>query len=287
MEENYRELYDAQNLYGDEDEALRKALEMSAIEDGKEEFKHQPVIVPRDEPMNGHNDFYHRNVEIRYNPGPYNRQNEEIDIRNYDVDNNLDMLLDQSRAGFRRDSNRRRNLEQNYNPIHPRSDRRRNNGNDLLSEIPSVVRERIRNPFANVRAGAADLRPRYRRVVDPLPRYPLYRNPIHRNPHPRNEQMEADIDNMSYDQLLEFENNLGNVSKGYHKEDINSIPIMFTFTHGKGEEENCPVCLDEIASGTPQLSIACRHQFHINCIKKALENSKKCPVCKTDALSFD
>lgn len=277
MEANYRDLYDAQNKYGNEDEAFRRALEMSIMDDDndeREEIKHQPRIVPREEPLNGRINFYESEVEIRDERGNLVDEWNAIDIRDYDIDNNLDSLLAQSQAAFRRDSNRIRNQEQQINVLNPRPQRRRDNGNDLLNEIPGVVRERIMNPFANVRAEAANLRPQYRRRVE-------------RNPRPRNQQMEVDIDNMSYDQLLEFENNLGNVSKGYKKDEIDTIPIMYTFTHNKKADENCPICLDDIISGTPQLSIACRHQFHINCIKKSLESNKECPVCKAEAISLD
>jgi hypothetical protein len=250
------------------------ALEMSIMDDEVEENKYQPRIIPREELLNRPINFYEREVEIRDERGQRNDNWNVIDIRDYDVDNNLDILLAQSQSAFRRDSNRMRNQEQNINVLNPKQQRRRENGNDLLSEIPGVVRERIMNPFANVRAEAANLRPQFIRRID-------------RNPRPRNQQMEVDIDNMSYDQLLEFENNLGNVSKGYKKEDIENIPIMFTFTHNKKAEENCPICLEDIISWTPQLSIACRHQFHISCIKKSLENNKECPVCKAEAICLD
>mmetsp|Transcript_20476 Transcript_20476/g.23642 ORF Transcript_20476/g.23642 Transcript_20476/m.23642 type:complete len:137 (+) Transcript_20476:30-440(+) len=42
---------------------------------------------------------------------------------------------------------------------------------------------------------------------------------------PHNNQY--DRDNMSYEELLELENRIGNVSKGYTDEEIDNIPIMY------------------------------------------------------------
>lgn len=129
--------------------------------------------------------------------------------------------------------------------------------NNLLSGIPSLVRRRINNPFANLGAGRQNR---------------------------RSSNVAVDHENMNYEQLLELEERIGHVSRGYSKKEIKAIPIMYSFE--RREESDCPICLDKIESDMPQLSIACRHQFHISCIKKSLQNDKKCPVCKTEAIDL-
>jgi hypothetical protein len=47
-----------------------------------------------------------------------------------------------------------------------------------------------------------------------------------------------------------------------------------------GEEENCAVCLEEMAPGDEVRKLNCRHMFHFECISKWLLLNKVCPIDK-------
>ena len=91
-------------------------------------------------------------------------------------------------------------------------------------------------------------------------------------------------DDLNYEQLLELEDRIGNVNKGYTEDQIDNIPIMYSFD--EDNKQTCSICLDEIENGTPQLSIAWRHNFHYECIKKSLTINKIWPICKLDAINL-
>tara|TARA_B100000795_G_scaffold268216_1_gene254738 strand:+ start:275 stop:862 length:588 start_codon:yes stop_codon:yes gene_type:complete len=75
-----------------------------------------------------------------------------------------------------------------------------------------------------------------------------------------------DIENSSYDELLELDKN--NVSIG-----IKNIEIFIT---KKEEQIKCPICTDKTnIIGETQ----CGHKFCYECIEEWLTDNKKCPVC--------
>ena len=51
--------------------------------------------------------------------------------------------------------------------------------------------------------------------------------------------------------------------------------------HDEKIHNDCPICLAPLKEGGPIKSTGvCEHVFHSNCIKDALEQSHKCPVCR-------
>ncbi|XP_058099836.1 RING-H2 finger protein ATL51-like [Magnolia sinica] len=48
------------------------------------------------------------------------------------------------------------------------------------------------------------------------------------------------------------------------------------------ERENCGICLDELGdSETEEVSVlSCSHPFHVRCLKRWLEESDSCPLCR-------
>ena len=98
------------------------------------------------------------------------------------------------------------------------------------------------------------------------------------NPHLGN----VDIDNANYEELLELENRMGKVSKGYEQHEIDNIPIIELDEND--EVASCPICIEDIKAGNQKYLIPCDHDFHVDCLKESLKSSKKCPVCQVDVI---
>ena len=50
----------------------------------------------------------------------------------------------------------------------------------------------------------------------------------------------------------------------------------------KLKTKSCNICLDEYKIKDKISYLPCFHFFHYNCIKKWIENSKKCPLCNNE-----
>ena len=89
-------------------------------------------------------------------------------------------------------------------------------------------------------------------------------------------------DAMSYEQLLQLEDNLGSVNKGLTSEQIDKLPLT-TFKKKKFTENfQCIICMEEFQEKEKVKLLPCGHIFHDNCIKQWLLNQKTCPFCKDE-----
>ena len=110
---------------------------------------------------------------------------------------------------------------------------------------------------------------------------------------------EINVDEMSYEQLLELEELMGKVSKGLTPE---QIEVAFWFyrdsighcysslrTKSRPREANvsvallmansCSVCQYEVATGETVKILPCDHIFHSDCITPWFGQQKTCPIC--------
>lgn len=97
-----------------------------------------------------------------------------------------------------------------------------------------------------------------------------------------------DIDEMSYEELLDLEEKIGSVSKGLPQEKLDSVMVRVpsvTASHGQ-----CMICLDQLMCETLETGVmnvcrlkVCDHSFHETCIKGWLKENKICPICKKEA----
>ncbi|RNF17546.1 protein containing C-terminal RING-finger [Trypanosoma conorhini] len=97
--------------------------------------------------------------------------------------------------------------------------------------------------------------------------------------------MTEDIDDMSYEQLLELQERIGYVSKGITKEQMQQC----TQEVPRPKEGACVVCQAEWQEGSEEKERtmelrACHHIFHQRCIEQWLASNKTCPVCKKEVL---
>ncbi|XWS45251.1 hypothetical protein CRYUN_Cryun15aG0120300 [Craigia yunnanensis] len=121
-------------------------------------------------------------------------------------------------------------------------------------------------------------------VIDPSFLYGMPEMPdIH-------DDMRLDVDNMSYEELLNLEEQIGNVCTGISEESIlanlrrrkyQSISIGPPL-----EAESCCICQEDYANGEELGKLDCGHDFHFNCVKQWLVQKNSCPICKKTALAI-
>ena len=87
-------------------------------------------------------------------------------------------------------------------------------------------------------------------------------------------------DAMTYEQLLQLEDKLGNVNKGLSSNQIDELPKTKYKKHKHEENYQCIICMEEFKEREIVNLLPCGHIFHINCIKQWLLKEKTCPFCK-------
>ncbi|XP_041000607.1 E3 ubiquitin-protein ligase MBR2-like [Juglans microcarpa x Juglans regia] len=104
-----------------------------------------------------------------------------------------------------------------------------------------------------------------------------------------NEDMRLDVDNMSYEELLDLEEHIGSVSTGLSEEAIVANLRRQTYdslTLGSpAVNESCCICQEEYVNGDDLGNLDCGHGFHFDCIKQWLVQKNSCPICKMRALA--
>jgi len=93
----------------------------------------------------------------------------------------------------------------------------------------------------------------------------------------------ADVDSMSYEELLELEERQGPVvDPGLPAFAIDRLPVE-RVCGGGGE---CAICLEEFGDGEEAMRLPCLHTFHAACSREWLRRQAKCPFCNA-AVSLD
>mmetsp|Transcript_22425 Transcript_22425/g.34692 ORF Transcript_22425/g.34692 Transcript_22425/m.34692 type:complete len:92 (-) Transcript_22425:31-306(-) len=90
---------------------------------------------------------------------------------------------------------------------------------------------------------------------------------------------------MSYEQLLEFEERNGKVSKGLTLGQKMQIPSIIWKKPSDTKESGCSICFDEFESGQ-RLKVVkkCEHEYHSVCLDEWLSKEKRCPMCNESVL---
>ncbi|KAJ9174005.1 hypothetical protein P3X46_017080 [Hevea brasiliensis] len=102
-----------------------------------------------------------------------------------------------------------------------------------------------------------------------------------------------DIDHMSYEQLLELGERIGNVSTGLKEVEISQCVRKMKLSIIKDLsshlplilDKNCSICQEDYEADDELGKLDCGHGFHIQCIKQWLAQKNICPVCKTEPVS--
>ena len=99
------------------------------------------------------------------------------------------------------------------------------------------------------------------------------------------EQLYPDPDKMTYEQLLELEEKVGNVSKGLTKAQIKKIPrFIYQKNKYKNIDNKCVVCQYEFKNGENITKLNCGHVFHTDCVDTWLSKNKVCPMCHKEII---
>ncbi|CAA2997421.1 probable E3 ubiquitin- ligase HIP1 isoform X1 [Olea europaea subsp. europaea] len=97
--------------------------------------------------------------------------------------------------------------------------------------------------------------------------------------------MRLDVDNMSYEELLELGERIGNVNTGL-SDNLIAMCLMESVncSSDQFQQGTCVICLEEYnnADDVRRLKV-CGHDFHVACIQKWLSIKNMCPICKASA----
>lgn len=104
-----------------------------------------------------------------------------------------------------------------------------------------------------------------------------------------------DVDNMTYEELLELGDKIGHVSTGLADDQIgrclrktklrvlNELPSQHVSAEIEGK---CSICQEEYEVEEEVGKLECGHAYHLHCIKQWLVRKNACPVCKAEASSL-
>lgn len=106
--------------------------------------------------------------------------------------------------------------------------------------------------------------------------------------------MRLDIDNMSYEELLALEEQMGTVSTALSEEAVSNCLKKSTYRSSftlrgisrQVDDVKCCICQEEYVIGEEIGSLPCQHRFHVECIRQWLRLKSWCPICKAAAASF-
>ncbi len=95
---------------------------------------------------------------------------------------------------------------------------------------------------------------------------------------------------MTYEQMLDLEEKVGYVEKGFTKGEIEVIIIyksqkIPSIKYNKLTYKNsdkCTICQFEFTENELLRKLSCGHLYHRSCVDEWLTKEKKCPVCKLE-----
>ncbi|KAK4741989.1 hypothetical protein SAY87_025577 [Trapa incisa] len=99
-------------------------------------------------------------------------------------------------------------------------------------------------------------------------------------------QDNIDLDNMTYEELLELGESVGTQSRGLSQELISLLPISkykrSFFSRKRSQHERCVICQMEYKRGDHRMTLPCMHVYHAECCSRWLSINKACPICYTE-----
>ncbi|CAI8619961.1 unnamed protein product [Vicia faba] len=97
--------------------------------------------------------------------------------------------------------------------------------------------------------------------------------------------LRLDVDNMSYEQLLELGERIGHVNTGLKQDEmephIRKTKLRFYDDASKHQvDKKCSICQEEFEEDDEVGRLKCDHLYHFECIQQWVAHKNFCPVCK-------
>eukprot|EP01061_Rhynchopus_euleeides_P004304 TRINITY_DN1356_c2_g1_i1.p1 TRINITY_DN1356_c2_g1~~TRINITY_DN1356_c2_g1_i1.p1 ORF type:complete len:275 (+),score=42.52 TRINITY_DN1356_c2_g1_i1:295-1119(+) len=106
-----------------------------------------------------------------------------------------------------------------------------------------------------------------------------YHSPRYHHHHHHHHGSQPDIDNMSYEEILALQENIGHVSKGLSEDVLEAIPVR---KFEGGADTECSICQCPVEAGDEVRGIPCNDIYHKDCIDQWFKEQSTCPVCRMD-----
>ncbi|CAJ2675989.1 unnamed protein product [Trifolium pratense] len=106
------------------------------------------------------------------------------------------------------------------------------------------------------------------------------------NSHDLYREWRLDVDNMSYEQLLELGERIGYVNTGLEEDEIEPYIMKTKFQQlcedaSKHQvDKKCSICQEEYEADDEVGRLNCDHLYHFQCIQQWVGHKNFCPVCK-------
>ena len=97
---------------------------------------------------------------------------------------------------------------------------------------------------------------------------------------------QPNVDEMTYEQLLELEEQMGSVAKGLTEEEIKNLKYD-KYIKDKYSEDKCIICQYNFIELESIVGLPCKHFFHFDCLKPWVDKQHYCPLCKTNIRKED
>ncbi|KAK7314599.1 hypothetical protein VNO77_33126 [Canavalia gladiata] len=109
------------------------------------------------------------------------------------------------------------------------------------------------------------------------------------NSHDRFRDWRLDVDNMSYEQLLELGERIGYVNTGLKEDEmglyIRKVKLSSSNDTSKHQiDRKCSVCQEDYEWDDELGRLNCGHSYHFQCIKQWVVHKNLCPVCKQEVV---
>ncbi|KHN21712.1 E3 ubiquitin ligase BIG BROTHER-related [Glycine soja] len=98
------------------------------------------------------------------------------------------------------------------------------------------------------------------------------------------EEDEIDLDELSYEELMELEEFIGEETRGLSANEISLCLYPYTCqcAESKSGIDRCVICQVEYEEGEALVALQCEHPYHSDCISKWLQIKKVCPICSNE-----
>ncbi|KAE9597514.1 hypothetical protein Lal_00030017 [Lupinus albus] len=134
--------------------------------------------------------------------------------------------------------------------------------------------------------------PYYRHIRDPLSDDSShgFAEVLRLNSHDQFRDWRLDIDNMTYEQLLDLGERIGYVNTGLKEDEMgcNIRKSKFQFSDDALKHEvdkKCSICQEEFEADDELGKLNCKHSYHFQCIKQWIVQKNLCPVCKQQVVA--